>query len=181
MGSIEDRRRRAQADRVLAEERAHRIASAAAEALVRSEGVSTARRDEYLFPSGMADPHVRDCIEHLVWHGRAMSQAQARGHLGHLLVQLGDFTLGGGAWPAPTSRPSSTASSSSALAEPQEPDHTYKLIGCVQHDCEECQRRTRRPAEPVGVVTSMVKGGVTWRRWPADMPDGTRLFSEVQP
>ena len=34
---------------------------------------------------------------------------------------------------------------------------------------------------PVGVVTSMVKGGVTWRRWPADMPDGTLLFSEVQP
>ena len=63
----------------------------------------------------------------------------------------------------------------------QEPDHTYKLIGCVQHDCEECQRRTQRPAEPVGVVTSMVKGGVTWRRWPADMPDGTLLFSEVQP
>jgi hypothetical protein len=30
-------------------------------------------------------------------------------------------------------------------AEPvQEPDHTYKLIGCVQHDCEECQRRTQR-------------------------------------
>ena len=26
----------------------------------------------------------------------------------------------------------------------QEPDHTYKLIGCVQHDCEECQRRTQR-------------------------------------
>lgn len=39
----------------------------------------------------------------------------------------------------------------------------------------------QRPAEPVGVVTSMVKGGVTWRRWPADMPDGTLLFSEVQP
>lgn len=65
------------------------------------------------------------------------------------------------------------------MAEPGDP--TYKLIGCVQHDCEECQRRTRRPAEPVGVVTSMVKGGVTWQRWPADMPDGTLLFSEVQP
>ncbi len=69
-----------------------------------------------------------------------------------------------------------------ALAEPvQEPDHTYKLIGCVQHDCEECQRRTQRPAEPVGIVSSLVKGGVVWQRWPADMPDGTRLFGEVQP
>jgi hypothetical protein len=41
-----------------------------------------------------------------------------------------------------------------ALAEPvQEPVDpayklAYKLIGCVQHDCEECQRRTQRHAEP---------------------------------
>ena len=44
-----------------------------------------------------------------------------------------------------------------------------------------CTAPPQRPAEPVGVVTSMVKGGVTWWRWPADMPDGTLLFSEVQP
>ena len=33
------------------------------------------------------------------------------------------------------------------MAEPvQEPgDPTYKLIGCVQHDCDECQRRTTPP------------------------------------
>ena len=31
--------------------------------------------------------------------------------------------------------------------------------------------------EPVGVVTSMVKGGVTWHRWPGDMPDGTTLYA----
>ena len=31
--------------------------------------------------------------------------------------------------------------------------------------------------EPVGVVTSMVKGGVTWHRWPSDMPDGTTLYT----
>ena len=35
----------------------------------------------------------------------------------------------------------------------------------------------QRPAEPVGVVTSMVKGGATWHRWPADMPDGTPLYT----
>lgn len=39
----------------------------------------------------------------------------------------------------------------------------------------------QRPAEPVqapvGVVTSMVKGGVTWHRWPGDMPDGTTLYT----
>ena len=93
MESTEARRyRRAQAVQQ-AEERAHRIASAAAEALVRSEGVSTARRDEYLIASGEADSRVRDCIEHLVWHGRAVSHAREHGHLA---VQLGDFTIGGG-------------------------------------------------------------------------------------
>jgi hypothetical protein len=86
--------RRAQAV-LQAEERAHRIALLAAEALVRSQGVRTPRRDEYLIASAEADPHVRDCVEHLVWHGRAMSDTRARGHLGHLVVQLGDFTLGG--------------------------------------------------------------------------------------
>ena len=30
---------------------------------------------------------------------------------------------------------------------------------------------------PVGVVTSMVKGGVTWNIWPDQMPDGTTLYA----
>ena len=30
---------------------------------------------------------------------------------------------------------------------------------------------------PVGVVTSMVKGGVTWHVWPDQMPDGTTLYA----
>jgi hypothetical protein len=83
--------RRAQAVQQ-AEERAHRIASVAAEALVRSQGVSTPRRDEYLIACGEDDPLVRDCIEHLVWHGYAVSHEREHGHLA---VQLGDFTFGG--------------------------------------------------------------------------------------
>ena len=39
----------------------------------------------------------------------------------------------------------------------------------------------QRPTELVGIVSNLVKGGVVWQRWPADMPDGTRLFGEVQP
>ena len=30
---------------------------------------------------------------------------------------------------------------------------------------------------PVGVVTSMVKGGVTWHIWPDQMADGTTLYA----
>ena len=32
-------------------------------------------------------------------------------------------------------------------------------------------------AEPVGVVSSGVKGGVIWHRWPDQMPDGTKLHA----
>ena len=35
--------------------------------------------------------------------------------------------------------------------------------------------------KPVGIVSHLVKGDVVWQRWPADMPDGTRLWGEVQP
>lgn len=31
--------------------------------------------------------------------------------------------------------------------------------------------------KPAGVVTSMVKGGVTWHIWPDQMPDGTTLYA----
>lgn len=36
---------------------------------------------------------------------------------------------------------------------------------------------TTAPQEPVGVVTSMVKGGVTWLTWPDQLPDGTKLYA----
>ncbi len=70
-----------------------------------------------------------------------------------------------------------------AQAAKQMPRGCTTPSGCQQHGCHgDClPTEPHRPAEPVGVVTSMVKGGVTWRRWPADMPDGTRLFSELQP
>jgi hypothetical protein len=31
--------------------------------------------------------------------------------------------------------------------------------------------------EPVGVITSMVKGGVTWQTWPDQLMDGTALYA----
>lgn len=37
------------------------------------------------------------------------------------------------------------------------------------------------PVKPVGIVSHLVKGDVVWQRWPADIPDGTRLWGEVQP
>ena len=52
---------------------------------------------------------------------------------------------------------------------------------CTRWLLAECSKsedyKPKRPAEPVGVVTSMVKGGVTWHIWPDQMPDGTTLYA----
>lgn len=37
--------------------------------------------------------------------------------------------------------------------------------------------RVEQSFEQAGVVTSMVKGGVTWHIWPDQMPDGTTLYA----
>ena len=93
----------------------------------------------------MTDLHkaAQQALEALEWHYR-------QGHsntLGGLRLKIDEKALrnlraalaqqaepkGGGNLPPPLQ------------AEPvQEPDHTYKLIGCVQHDCEECQRRSHQ-------------------------------------
>ena len=56
-----------------ADDRAHRIASVAAEELVRSEGTAGIAPDEFLIPQCQADDHMRDCIAHLVHSGEATS------------------------------------------------------------------------------------------------------------
>lgn len=79
--------------RLAANERAQRIASMAAEELVRCEGMATNSPDEYLIPLCQADDHMRDCVAHLCHHGLAASHETDDGYL---IVQFGDFTLGAG-------------------------------------------------------------------------------------
>lgn len=76
-----------------ADERAHRIASIAAEELVRCEGEPTNSPDMYAIPVCQADDHMRDCIAHLCHHGLAACNETSDGYLA---VQFGDFTLGAG-------------------------------------------------------------------------------------
>lgn len=75
------------------QKRAHRIASVAAEELIRSEGEPLSAPGEFSIPACQADDHVRDCIAHLVWNGEAASYETQDGYV---IVQMGDFTLGGG-------------------------------------------------------------------------------------
>ena len=73
-----------------ADDRAHRIATIAAEELVRSEGEATGAPDEYRIPRRQADDHMRECIQHLQWAGEAMSHETDDGYI---VVVFQDLTL----------------------------------------------------------------------------------------
>lgn len=77
----------------MADDRAHRIASMAAEELIRCEGEATSGIDEFSIAQCQADDHMRECIAHLCWHGEAASHETEDGYI---VVQLGDFTIGAG-------------------------------------------------------------------------------------
>ena len=55
----------------MADARAYRIASVAAEGLVRCQGIATSGIDEYLIPAGEEDELLLNCIEHLRHFGEA--------------------------------------------------------------------------------------------------------------
>lgn len=75
----------------MADDRAHRIASTAAEELIRCEGEATSGIDEYAIPQCQEDEHMRECIAHLCWHGEATRHETDDGYI---VVQFGDFTIG---------------------------------------------------------------------------------------
>ncbi len=68
-----------------------------------------------------------------------------------------------------------------AIAQAQAAEPAMPKIGCVQHDCDECQ--AREAAEPVGTVESAVQGtgGFHVRLGNAVMPSvGTKLYTSPQ-
>ena len=74
-----------------ADERAHRIATIAAQELIQSEGERIDATNTYRIPSCQVDEHTLDCIQHLCWVGEAVSHETPDGYV---MVQLGDFMLG---------------------------------------------------------------------------------------
>lgn len=77
-------------DQKVADDRAHRIASIAAEDLLRSAGEPTSAQDHFAIPQCQVDDHMLDCIEHLRWHGEAASYETEEGYL---VVQFGEFPI----------------------------------------------------------------------------------------
>lgn len=69
-------------------QRQGRIACMAAEALIRTEGVTQDATNQYLIAPCQADDHMRDCIAHLCFEGKA---AVYELNDGGWLVELGDF------------------------------------------------------------------------------------------
>lgn len=78
--------------RQAAADRAVRIASVAAEELIRTEGTATGGINEFQIPGCQVDEHTQDCIDHLVSHGEAHSYTTDDGYV---VVLLGDYTLEG--------------------------------------------------------------------------------------
>jgi len=74
----------------LADDRAHRIATIAAEEFVRCNGLSTDTPDQFVFHGAdLADEYFQDCIAHLKWAG----QCVVFEHDEELVVLLGDYTM----------------------------------------------------------------------------------------
>ena len=77
--------------------RAERIAHVAAEEIIRTEGIQGIAPDEYLFFADRlaSDDHLRDCIDHMCWHGLAVQFEGCDGASEQVIVSLGDYTLEG--------------------------------------------------------------------------------------
>ena len=75
----------------MAEARAYRIATQAAEEFIRCEGMKTDCPDEFVFHGAdLADEHFQDCIAHLKWVGECVTHELDDESIA---VMLGDFTL----------------------------------------------------------------------------------------
>lgn len=72
-------------DRQIAQERAQRIATVYAQEVVMSEGEKQSEDDTYCFAECQLDDHMRECIEHLCFHGLAIAHETSEGYM---LVQL---------------------------------------------------------------------------------------------
>ena len=76
----------------MADDRAHRIATIAAEEFVRCNGISTDAPDQFVFHGAdLADEYFQDCVAHLKWVGECVVFESGEDEM---TVQLGDYTLG---------------------------------------------------------------------------------------
>lgn len=75
---------------LLADERAHRIATEAAEELIRTEGRFTDNPNEFIVPpEWLGDERVEDCLEHLKWAGQCVVLENGE----DTTVLLGDYSM----------------------------------------------------------------------------------------
>lgn len=72
----------------IANDRMHRIATIAAEELIRSEGTTPNHPDEVPIPQCQADDHMLDCIAHLVQAGEAIAHKTEDGYIAVLFQDL---------------------------------------------------------------------------------------------
>jgi len=72
-----------------ADDRAHRLATIAAEEFIRCNGLSTDTPDLFVFHrADLADEHFQECVAHLKWHGECVTFENGE----EIAVLLGDYT-----------------------------------------------------------------------------------------
>lgn len=75
---------------LLADERAHRMATDAAEDFIRSECPPTDNPNEFIVPpEWLGDERVEDCLEHLKWAGQCVVLENGE----DVTVLLGDYSM----------------------------------------------------------------------------------------
>ena len=74
-----------------ADDRAHRLATIAAEEFIRCNGLPRGNADEFVFHGAdLADEYFQDCIAHLRWVGECVVFENGE----ETTVLLGDYTMG---------------------------------------------------------------------------------------
>jgi hypothetical protein len=73
-----------------ADDRAHRLATMAADEFIRCNGLSTNTPDEFVFHgTDLSDEHFQDCVAHLKWSGQCAVFEQDE----ETVVLLGDYSM----------------------------------------------------------------------------------------
>jgi len=73
-----------------ADDRAHRLATIAAEEFIRCNGISTDTADEFIFHGpDLACEYFQDCVAHLRWSGQCAVFENDE----ETIILLGDYTM----------------------------------------------------------------------------------------
>lgn len=116
------------------------------------------------------------------------TDAEQAAWLADKIVALGDYAKEAAAmlrrWPAARAANPPASELSDDILDALEKAHHALMTGLAispainaLNKAIPLARSMEKEQGEVGVITSMVQGGVTWQTWPDQLPDGTRLYA----